>query len=67
MKGIEHVQRSLVCTMQIAEEVGNIQDQLKIIEKAESEIRQSEVAISHLNNLMNRDLNKYLKSEKTNG
>lgn len=67
MKGIEHVQRSLVCTMQIAEEAGNIQDQLKIIEKAESEIRQSEVAISHLNNLMNRDLNKYLKSEKTNG
>ena len=63
-KPLQSVQKSLVCTMQIAEELGNIQDQLKIIEKAESEIRQSESTIEELNNIINRQLNKYLYPER---
>ena len=63
-KPLQSVQKSLVCTMQIAEELGNIQDQLKIIEKAKSEIRQSESTIEELNNIINVELNKYLYPER---
>ncbi len=63
-KHLQSVQKSLVCTMQIAEELGNIQDQLKIIEKANSEIRQSESTIEELNNIINVELNKYLYPER---
>jgi prefoldin subunit 5 len=63
-KPLQSVQKSLVCTMQIAEELGNIQDQLSIIEKAKSEIRQSESTIEELNNIINVELNKYLYPER---
>ena len=64
-KPIERVQKSLVCTMQIAEELGNIQDQLAIIEKAKAEIRMSQTTIEQLNSVINVELNRFLKLKGT--
>lgn len=64
-KSIERVQRSLVCTMQIEEELGNIQDQLAIIEKAKAEISMSQASIERLNNFINVELNRFLNQKGT--
>ena len=63
-KPIENVQRSLVCTMELAESIAALQAQMLIIANATIEIDNIEKRIGQLNNVINIDLNKYLKLKK---
>lgn len=63
-KPIENVQRPLVCTMELANSICELQEQLQIIEDALNAIGKTEKRIGQLNNMMNLDLNKYLKQNK---
>ena len=67
-KPIENVQRSLVCTMELAESIAALQAQMLIIANATIEIDNIEKRMGQLNNVINIDLNKYLKiNQEKNG
>ena len=63
-KPIENVQRSLVCTMELHEKTEELQAQMLIIANATIEIEQIQKRIKELYQVMNLDLNKYLKLRK---
>lgn len=67
-KPIENVQRSLVCTMELFESLEALQKQMLIIANATIEIEQIQKRIRELIQIMNLDLNKYLKlNQEENG
>ena len=67
-KPIENVQRPLVCTMELHEKSEELQAQMLIIANATIEIEQIQKRIRELTQIMNLDLNKYLKlNQEENG
>ena len=67
-KPIENVQRSLVCTMELYESLEALQKQMLVVANASLEISQIQSRMKELTQIMNLDLNKYIKlNQEENG